>query len=145
MKKTLLPIALLAMVFCSCQKEQKLINANQHEASLVAKSNGAGTTIEGEYIIQLQSDIFAPIAALPLDYNAKLKAAKTLVENLLALVPGANTIEIQRVFVTVVNGFSAKLTNEQVEAISNLTAVVSVEENVVFQLVGNDGTVASTQ
>jgi len=142
MKKLTLSIAVVSLLMGACQKDATLERLGQKALVGTTTTTSSQSQIEGEYIVQLESQFLAPHISSETNYTNKLVAAKAAIEGLLLPITGG-VVEVDRVFVNVLNGFSVRLTPAQLTLLKALPVVKSVEENVVLQLIGNETKKAS--
>lgn len=134
MKKILFPITVFALIMSACQKEKNLPNSQVKDSSLTPKTESSNRYVAGEYIVQLQSGYFAPYLNGVTDYASKIQAASVAVKALLTPLTDSKTIQVQRLYVTALNGFSAVLSPAQVDQLSKVPGVTAIEKNFVISL-----------
>lgn len=135
MKNYFLPMCLAALTLGACNKEEVNLQSTTSPAtSKLSNSNDVQKVIEGEYLIQVHPETFAELNSDPIGYEEKIRRAYGAIQQLLSPVVEVKSIEIQRVFVNVLTGFSAKLSPAQLAQIKLLPLVESVDQNVQVTL-----------
>lgn len=132
------------MMFMSCQKDVETFNNPKAEKNQNEKLE-AGSLIKDQYIIQLKPEILKTKLQGLVGYETKIGAAAEIIENLLNVLPNNETIKLQHVYVSAINGFAAKFTPEQLEVLKTLSFVKSIEQDVVGQVVGKKSKVSSAK
>ena len=137
-RNALLLFSALSLGLFSCQKENIV---ESHKADSIATSNSSseiGSTIPNQYIVQLHENNLKSLLLGVTDYSAKTKLAYDQIQLLLQSVPNAEEIEILNVYSSSIYGFAAKLSAEQLDAVSKLPAVKLIERNMVMGLSAMD-------
>ena len=140
MKKILFSVAAFSMLLVSCSKDTNSSKVS-HIPSTSSNNTEASQFVDGEYIIQLESGFFKTtgITGSVAEYVSKIQKARKSLNNILLALPDGESIEVLNVYTTAINGFAAKLTDEQLQALSTLTEVIAIDQNQVGQLIGVAG------
>lgn len=141
MKRTLFSVSVFSLLFMSCQKELETLN--NAEAIASTTSSQAGTVIEDQYIVQLHPEYLKSSLTGVVGYEAKITAAFASIKALLSVLPDKESIRLQHVYVTAINGFAAKFTPEQIAVLKTLPEVKLIEQDVVGEIVGKSSSTPS--
>lgn len=134
MKKHYLPLCLAALTFVACKKDNlsgSLDHQNEvRQGDVLNRTEDLQEVIQGEYIVRLKSNALQGLDLPNQSYEAKLRSAHAQITQLLRVLPQSKSIEIQRLYVNVLSGFSANFTEIQIAQLKRLDFVESVDQNV---------------
>jgi len=119
-----------AVTLTSCQKEDLM--EDQFDQSPVETANMHGQVIQGQYIVVFKKDGLSTsrIGALSTTDRENVRNIRQRMISNLKL----ETTAVKETFEGTVNGFAAKLTNEQLAEIKNNPEVAYVEQDVIISL-----------
>ncbi len=133
--KTYFTLGALSLLMASCQKsdlnQQTAISDSQPISS---NNQQLGSTIEGQYIVELHDNALKNIPLISKDYQARTQLAYDQIKTLLTALPNHEDIEVLNVYSSAISGFAAKLSEDQVAALKQLSAVKSIEADQILGL-----------
>lgn len=147
MKELLLCLSVVALTFASCS--EGILFEEILDTEVVNQDKFSAKTLDNQYIVQLKPGTIVMPKNAALSYPQKLQLAKTQVEQRLNVLPKGTNIELQHVYFAAINGFAAKLTQEEVALLDKLPFVTSIEQDQIGRIVsqnrGSSQSFSSTQ